>query len=66
MQTHSGMSSFAFLDGHVKAMKPSYTMTGREMTFWLNSLERPKVIGNLARWKERRLAELLAHKEYQQ
>jgi prepilin-type N-terminal cleavage/methylation domain-containing protein/prepilin-type processing-associated H-X9-DG protein len=66
MQTHSGMSNYAFLDGHVRSMKPSYTMTGREMTFWLNSLDRPKVIANLPRWKERRLAELLAHKEYQQ
>jgi prepilin-type N-terminal cleavage/methylation domain-containing protein/prepilin-type processing-associated H-X9-DG protein len=65
MQTHNGMSSYAFFDGHVKPMKPAYTMTGREMTFWLNSLDRPKVIKDLARWKEKRLAELLAHKEYQ-
>ena len=59
------MSSYAFFDGHVKPMKPAYTMTGREMTFWLNSLDRPKVIKDLARWKEKRLTERLAHKEYQ-
>jgi hypothetical protein len=35
------------------------------MTFWLNSLEFPRRISNLEKWKADRLAELLAHKEYQ-
>jgi prepilin-type N-terminal cleavage/methylation domain-containing protein/prepilin-type processing-associated H-X9-DG protein len=65
MQTHSGMSNFALFDGHVKSMKPTFTVTGREQTFWLNDLQKPRVITNLDRWKERRLTELLAHKEYQ-
>jgi prepilin-type N-terminal cleavage/methylation domain-containing protein/prepilin-type processing-associated H-X9-DG protein len=65
MQTHSSLSNYAFFDGHVKTMKPSYTITGRDMTFWLNSLDFPRKISNLEKWKADRLAELLAHKEYQ-
>jgi prepilin-type N-terminal cleavage/methylation domain-containing protein/prepilin-type processing-associated H-X9-DG protein len=65
MQTHSRLSNFAFFDGHVKPMKPTSTITGREMTFWLNSLEYPRRIRDLEKWKKDRLAELLAHREYQ-
>jgi prepilin-type N-terminal cleavage/methylation domain-containing protein/prepilin-type processing-associated H-X9-DG protein len=65
MQTHSGLSNYAFFDGHVRPMKPTYTITGREMSFWLNRLDFPQKISNLDKWKQNRLAELLAHKEYQ-
>ncbi len=64
MQTHSGQSNYALFDGHVKAMKPTYTITGREMSFWLNSLDYPHKVKNLAAWKDKRLAELQAHAEY--
>jgi len=65
MQTHSSQSNYALFDGHVKSMKPSFTITGRDMTFWLNSLDAPQKIKNLEKWKADRLAELLSHKEYQ-
>lgn len=64
MQTHSSLSNYALFDGHAKGMKPSSTLTGRDMTYWLNSLEKPQRIKDLAKWKEARLAELLAHSEY--
>jgi len=65
MQTHSSLSNYAMFDGHAKTMKPTYTLTGRDMTFWLNSLDKPQTIKDLVKWKQARLAELLAHKEYQ-
>jgi prepilin-type processing-associated H-X9-DG protein len=65
MQTHSSQSNYALFDGHVKSMKPSYTITGRDMSFWLNSLDTPQKIKSLEKWKADRLAELLSHKEYQ-
>ena len=41
----NGSSNCALFDGHLKAMKPTYTITGRDMTFWLNNLVRPRVMG---------------------
>jgi prepilin-type N-terminal cleavage/methylation domain-containing protein/prepilin-type processing-associated H-X9-DG protein len=65
MQTHgSGITNFAFFDGHAKAMKPIQTLTQGTYTMWVNSLDAPHIISNIDQWKQRRIKELLAHAEY--
>jgi prepilin-type N-terminal cleavage/methylation domain-containing protein/prepilin-type processing-associated H-X9-DG protein len=58
LQTHSGMSNFVFVDGHVKALRPIRTVVqpDSQRTLWTTNDPEPL--------RERWAAELLAHEEY--
>jgi prepilin-type N-terminal cleavage/methylation domain-containing protein/prepilin-type processing-associated H-X9-DG protein len=58
LQTHSGMSNFVFVDGHVKAIRPIQTVLipSSARTMWTTNDPEPL--------RERWAAELLAHAEY--
>lgn len=66
MQTHNGVSNYAFFDGHIKALRPVQTILQGKWTRWLAHLNQPGVglIRDPEGWRQRRLKELLAHGEY--
>jgi len=69
MQTHSSLSDYVFYDGHVKAMKPTATLTAHlPLTMWHYSLGEPinyKTQANFDSWRQKWLDQLRAHAEYQ-
>lgn len=71
IQTHSGMSNFAFYDGHVKAMKVTATLFGHQpLTMWQANLvddyDDFSAPGAEDAIRQVWLQQLLAHKEYRQ
>jgi prepilin-type N-terminal cleavage/methylation domain-containing protein/prepilin-type processing-associated H-X9-DG protein len=69
MQTHSSLSNYVFFDGHVKALKPTSTLTAHlPLTMWHYSLSAPtdyKTQANFDSWRQKWLDQLRAHAEYQ-
>jgi prepilin-type N-terminal cleavage/methylation domain-containing protein/prepilin-type processing-associated H-X9-DG protein len=70
LQTHNGMSNFAFFDGHVKAMKPVQTLKGHPpLTMWQSSLTNDYDSFTPEEQEQIRqvwLKELTDHQEYRQ
>ncbi len=67
MQTHSGLTNFAFFDGHAKALRPVQTIANGQYTMWIATPELaspPIKRTDIEGWRKRRLAELQAHGEY--
>jgi prepilin-type N-terminal cleavage/methylation domain-containing protein/prepilin-type processing-associated H-X9-DG protein len=63
MQTHSGMSNYAFFDGHAKAMRPVATMnTHKPWSMWYNTGWSDEATAENNR--QGLIQQLLAHKEY--